>query len=1697
MESNTIRPLSASDGVKRTMTEGNSEFFRGGQVRSTAVLTQLLHYGVAVLSVALALGTNLLFYRSLEPTPTPLFFAAVMVSAWYGGLGPGLVATMLSTLAINYFYVEPIHSLDINNLGYLARLSVFVMAALLINSLNQAQRLAQRKAEANLQAWRDSEARFSRLAESGIIGTIVADLDGAVVDANDAFLQMVGYTREDLRSGRIRCPEMTPPAYLEASERSQEALRTHGVCTPFEQEYIRKDGSRAQILLGSAMLTESTVISFVLNITERKQAEQKLQRTNQTLQTLLDACPVAIAFFDPQGIVKLWNRAAEHIFGWSAAEAIGQFMPTVSHRPQEFLANIQTVLSGRPLNGFESQHQRKDGRMVDLEIWANLTHDAEGNPGCLGIAWDITERKRAEAALRASEERYRLLVATTTALVWTTNAEGGFVSPQPAWEAYTGQLWEEHASWGWLEMFHPDDRAGLKARWEHALAERCYYEAEGRLWHAPSGQYRYIIACAIPVLNADGSVREWIGMDTDIHDRKQAEEALRRSEARFQVLVSNMPGMVYRYTSGADGASTFTYISSGSRELVELEPETILQDAEAFFRLIHPDDLPAFQNSVAIAVENSAVWQWEGQIITPSGQLKWIQGRSRPQQIEYGKAWDGLFIDITDRKQAEAAFRQSEERLRVALKNSPITVFNQDQDLRYTWVYNPTFDFHATEVIGKQDQDLLLEEDAAILTHLKRHVLETEVGVRQEVKLTMQGQVFYYDLTVEPLQNVDGETIGITCASVDITARKQTELALRQSETTLNALIASSPIGIAFFDRELRYVHANEALAATNGIPLSEHLGRTFWEVLPEWAPIVAPVLQQVMDTKEPLLNQEVVGVTHPSDLVRHGLINYFPVCLSDGQVLGVGVTSVDVTDRKRVQQELQHALQTLQTIVAASPLPIVVIEPNMTVKLWNAAAEQLFGWSEAEILGQPIPIVPEDKQEECRQLREALTNGKIFFGVETYRCKRDGSRVTLNVSAAPLYDDHNSVNAILLILQDITEQQQAEANLRDSEERLRLALIAANQGLYDLNVQTGEAIVSPAYAEMLGYDPNEFEETNAKWRERLHPDDVGIVYQAYEDYISGKLDTYRVEFRQRTQSGGWKWILSIGKIVSWNEDGQPLRMLGTHTDITERKQSEEALRQSEERLRLALDAGCMGAWEWNLETNIQQWDVNQYKLFGMDKDKNQLSADTFFEFIHPDDLIPAQQVTEQVLNQGGSFHTEFRIIRADGSVRWLSSQGVVVRDSNQRPIRLTGVNFDITERKREEEERERLLVNEQAAREAAETANRIKDEFLAVLSHELRSPLNPILGWSRLLQTQKFDEQKTRQALATIERNAKLQTQLIEDLLDVSRILRGKLVLNTAPVNLPNTIEAAIETVRLAVEAKGIQIERVFNLHTNQMMGQVMGDAARLQQVIWNLLTNAVKFTPFGGTVEIQLEQFNHYAQIQVKDTGKGITSEFLPYVFDYFRQEDGTTTRKFGGLGLGLAIVRHITELHGGTVQAESPGEGLGTTFTVRLPLCCSERADNCDEEESRSATSEFHRPLTGIRVLAVDDDADIRELIEFILQQAGAEVRVANSAYEALQQLTVFQPEILISDIGMPEMDGYMLMQQIKTSALKEEMIPASSKAIPKAIALTAYAGEIDQQQAIAAGFQMHIAKPIEPEKLIGAITQILQQNSVEGE
>jgi PAS domain S-box-containing protein len=391
-------------------------------------------------------------------------------------------------------------------------------------------------------------------------------------------------------------------------------------------------------------------------------------------------------------------------------------------------------------------------------------------------------------------------------------------------------------------------------------------------------------------------------------------------------------------------------------------------------------------------------------------------------------------------------------------------------------------------------------------------------------------------------------------------------------------------------------------------------------------------------------------------------------------------------------------------------------------------------------------------------------------------------------------------------------------------------------------------------------------------------------------------------------------------------------------------------------------------------------------------------------------------------------------------------------------------------------------LARETEARRLAENANRLKDEFLATLSHELRTPLNAILGWSQMLQTHNLSRNETEKALATIERSARAQNQLIDDILDVSRIVAGKLRLDVRAVDLSNIIAAAVEAARPAAEAKNILLQTLLD----PQAGPISGDPDRLQQVVWNLLSNAVKFTPKGGRVQARLERVNSHVEIVVSDTGKGIEAEFLPYVFDRFRQSDGSMTRRHGGLGLGLAIARQIVELHGGSVSVESDGEDQGATFTVQLPLLPVRREAASDTRRvhpaaERGALLDCPPELDRLNVLLVDDEADSRELLTLVLDSCGAEVTTANSAAEAFATFADRKFDVLISDIGMPGEDGFSLIGRIRNLPNEE------GGAVP-AIALTAYARSEDRVQALRSGFQMHVAKPVEPIELIVAVANL---------
>ena len=547
-------------------------------------------------------------------------------------------------------------------------------------------------------------------------------------------------------------------------------------------------------------------------------------------------------------------------------------------------------------------------------------------------------------------------------------------------------------------------------------------------------------------------------------------------------------------------------------------------------------------------------------------------------------------------------------------------------------------------------------------------------------------------------------------------------------------------------------------------------------------------------------------------------------------------------------------------------------------------------------------------------------------------------------------------------------------------------------------------------------------------------------------------------------------------------------------------RQAEEGLKESQERLRLAMTTAQMGYHYRDFDTGMAIYSDQLGALCGLSSGSSFANYDDFLNAIHPGDRKCLAEAMARATREDTDYVEEFRMVWPDGTVRWLADRGRVYRDERGEPLYGIGLAWDITARKEAEIEREALYAEERRLRERAEAADRAKDDFLALVSHELRTPLNAIVLWLNILETTPEPDAATlARATAFLKRSVDQQRRLIDDLLDTARIASGKLQLEVRTLDLAAVAEAALEVVRSAAEARGVEIHTLIDLNA----GPITGDAGRLQQVLWNLLSNAIKFTPRGGRVHLHIERVEPFVRITVGDTGAGIDPELLPFVFERFRQLDASGKRRHGGLGLGLALVHYLVQLHGGSVRAESPGPGRGTTFTVDLPVCAARlpvppllpaaaREGRKVEDEAAASGAKTHS-LAGVRLLVADDQEDAREALATVLARHGAEVSTAGSGGEALallaESLESTPPHVLVCDIAMPELDGYAVIGKLRALE-KERRIPLSAQ-IP-AIALTAYAQPEDRVRALGAGFQMHVAKPVEPAELIRVIASLVNEN-----
>jgi PAS domain S-box-containing protein len=651
----------------------------------------------------------------------------------------------------------------------------------------------------------------------------------------------------------------------------------------------------------------------------------------------------------------------------------------------------------------------------------------------------------------------------------------------------------------------------------------------------------------------------------------------------------------------------------------------------------------------------------------------------------------------------------------------------------------------------------------------------------------------------------------------------------------------------------------------------------------------------------------------------------------------------------------------------------------------------------------------------------------------------------------------------------------EAEEARRETEARYQLLFEGNSLPTWIFDLQTFEFLaVNEAAVHHYGYARDEYRSMTIR---DLHSSDDS---PAIEDFLGGGPSAI-------PNAAQWKHRKKDATVIDVEIVWHELIFRGRHAllvlakDVTERRQAREAIRESEARFRMMADTAPVMIWISG-DDKLGAF-FNKHWLDFTGRTMEQEMDYGWAESVHPDDCERCLSTYASHFDAREPFSMEYRHRRNDGEYRWLLNEGVPRFSPNGNFQGYIGCCIDITERKGAEAEREELLAKEKRAREEAQNANRAKDEFLALVSHELRAPLNAMLGWARILRSTRVDQATMTHAIEIIERSARNQSKLVEDLLDTARIATGKLRLDIQPVDLSVVVSTAVEILKPASVAKGIEIR----LALDAPREVIAGDPDRLQQIVWNLLSNAIKFTPHGGRVEVHLERADPHVRITVRDSGKGIRAEFVPYLFESFYQADSSSTRRHGGLGLGLSLVRHLVELHGGTVSAESAGEGEGSAFIVNLPLrAVRPHAAGDEGSEPSDSVGSLRSSLNGLWVLVVDDEPDARELITLLLRQYGAEVTSVASVREAMEVLTAGReagrPDVLVADISMPGEDGYSLIRRVR------ELAPELGGQMP-AVAVTAFGRSVDRIRALAAGFQLHIPKPVDPVELatvIGSLT-----------
>ena len=1251
------------------------------------------------------------------------------------------------------------------------------------------------------------------------------------------------------------------------------------------------------------------------------------------------------------------------------------------------------------------------------------------------------------------------------------------------------------------------------------------------------GKWWDVVVSPIPGPDPDIPPHRLLCVSRDITEKKRVEARYADARGRLESALTSGEVATFDYDIAADRVYA-------DRNLARLfgvgEAEAQGGAIAAYLRAIHPDDLPNVERSLAASFESGDNYEVEHRMVAAGGAERWVSARGRIERDEAGRAVRlvGAVMDVSDRRRAEQAAIHGREQIEMVVRAAnvgvwfcplPFDVLHWDERVKAHFHLPPD----AAVTIDTFYQRLHPDDRERTRTAIDAAIAAREVYDVDYRTVSPDGrEVKHVRAIGRAVYDAAGNATRFDGVTIDATDRRRAEernrllVALDDATRPLTdpheitqtcARLLGDHLGAdrcaygeVGEDQDALEVAGDYNRPGVASMVGRYSLGRDFGaEVLRRMRADEAYVVSDI-ETHDPPPERidayRAVGVRSTISVPLHKAGRLVAAMAVHQRVprrwTGEEVDLVraaasrcwESIERARVARELRESEARFRTLADAMPQNVWTASADGTLEYYNRR------WY--DYTGQPAHLTGDESWVEAVHPDDLAAIGERWYAAVRagepftmeFRLKRhDGAFRWFLCRAEPVRDAEGRTVRYYGTSTDIDDQKRIEQALRESESRYR--------GLFE-SIDQGFCILEMIYDAAGRVENYRFVEVNPVFERQTGM--AGAVGRTIRDFAPNIeqhwCDLYGDVVRTGEPAKFENVAEDLGRwfeIYAFRLGGEGSgRVAVLFKDVTEAKRAERVLRDSEERYRLATRATNDAIWDWDLATNEVRWNEAVRDLFGYGEGDVAPTADWWTEHIHPEDRDRVAHSIHETIDDPSSDHwsDEYRFRRADGGYADVFDRGYVLRDAAGRGVRMIGAMQDLTERKRAEQRREELLKIEQDARAEAERASKIKDEFLATLGHELRTPLNAIMGWSQLLGSGTPSEEDVREGVEVIERNARAQTQIVEDLLDMSRIISGKVRLDVQPVDLEKVVRAAIETVRPAAEAKNVRVLAVLD----PMAAPVSGDPNRLQQVFWNLLSNAVKFTPKGGRVQAVLKRVNSHLEVDVIDSGEGIDGEFLPFVFDRFRQADASSTRGHGGLGLGLSIVKQLVELHGGSVRVKSGGRGQGATFTVALPLTVL-HPEPPDVEPVRRHPKGDHdgmgidpdacSQVKGLRVLVVDDEADARKLIGRLLKECDARTTTAGSAEEAVTLLREAAQDgrgfdVMVSDIGMPGEDGYALIRRVR-------QMPAEEGGDVPATALTAYARSEDRLRVLRAGYQMHLSKPVEPAELIAVVASLARR------